>query len=56
MVSTNTDTDEQDVEVVPSTLDPATHDEMRMLYEKSTETMRFVKNHQWKTVGATLLT
>jgi len=32
------------------------HAEIRMLYAESTETMRFVKNHQWKTVGATLLT
>lgn len=27
-----------------------------MLYAESTETLRFIKNHQWKTVGATLLT
>ena len=40
----------------PSTLDPLTHAEIQMLYRESTETMRFVKNHQWKTVGATLLT
>ena len=27
-----------------------------MLYRESTETLRFVKNLQWKTVGSTLLT
>ncbi|NQV99782.1 MAG: hypothetical protein HQ483_08800 [Rhodospirillales bacterium] len=40
----------------PSDLDDKTHAEMRMLYEESTKTMRFVKDLQWKTVGATLLT
>lgn len=39
----------------PSTLDPMTHAEMQMLYRESTETLRFVKTHQWNTVGATLL-
>lgn len=39
-----------------SPVDGHTHAELRMLYAESTETMRFVKNHQWKTVGATLLT
>lgn len=29
--------------------------EAELLYRESTETLRFVKNHQWKTVGATLL-
>ena len=43
-------------EVVASELDEMTHAEVRMLYQESTETMRFVKNHQWKTVGATLIT
>lgn len=36
--------------------DELVHAEIRMLYRESTETMRFVKHHQWKTVGATLLT
>ncbi len=39
-----------------SPLDAKTHAEMCMLYAESTETLRFVKTHQWKTVGATLLT
>lgn len=47
--------DVRDVHVTPSTLDNHTHAELRLLYEESTETLRFVKNHQWKTVGATLL-
>ena len=50
------ETDEaQEVHVTPSTLDNHTHAELRLLYDESTETLRFVKNHQWKTVGATLL-
>lgn len=36
--------------------DPLPHAELCMLYVESTETIRFVKNFQWKTVGATLLT
>jgi hypothetical protein len=47
---------EADLTVVASHLDDKTHAELRMLYAESTETLRFVKNHQWKTVGATLLT
>ncbi len=42
--------------LTPSPLDPQTHAEMQLLYRESTETLRFVKAHQWKTVGATLLT
>jgi Na+/melibiose symporter-like transporter len=45
----------REAHVTPSTLDNHTHAELRLSYEESTETMRFVKNHQWKTVGATLL-
>lgn len=47
--------DAQDVTVTPSTLDLHTHAEVQMLYRESTETLRFIKNHQWKTVGATLM-
>jgi hypothetical protein len=47
---------EDGLTVVASHLDDKTHAELRMLYAESTETLRFVKNHQWKTVGATLLT
>lgn len=43
-------------EVRASSLDDKTHAEMRMLYRESTDTLRFVKTHQWKTVGATLMT
>jgi len=50
------DDDEDEVSITPSELDELTHAELCMLYRESTETMRFVKTHQWKTVGATLLT
>lgn len=40
----------------PSELDDSSHAEVRMLYQESTATLRFVKSLQWKTVGATLLT
>lgn len=43
------------VSVTPSALDTHTHAELQLLYSESTETLRFVKNHQWKTVGATLM-
>ena len=33
-----------------------THAEARILYAESTETLRFIKGHQWKTVGASLVT
>lgn len=53
---TETDTDNApDIAVTPSALDTYTHAEMQMLYRESTETLRFVKTHQWKTVGATLI-
>ncbi len=42
-------------DVIPSALDDNTHAEVRALYVESTETLRFVKTHQWRTVGATLL-
>lgn len=32
------------------------HAELLALYAESTETIRFAKNHQWKTVGSTLVT
>ncbi len=51
-----TETDElEDAVVMSSSLNQHTHAEMQMLYRESTETLRFVKNHQWKTVGATLI-
>lgn len=49
-------TDVSDFENLPSELDEKSHSEVRMLYQESTETLRFVKNLQWKTVGATLIT
>lgn len=42
-------------ELEPSTLDQLSHAEACALYAESTETLRFIKGHQWKTVGATLL-
>lgn len=50
--------DDEDVvtfDNVPSALDDKTHNEIELLYRESTETLRFVKNLQWKTVGATLI-
>ena len=46
----------EEFENTPSHLDDKTHTEFGLLYRESTETLRFIKNHQWKTVGATLLT
>ncbi|MBT3559152.1 MAG: hypothetical protein HN644_05530 [Rhodospirillales bacterium] len=43
-------------EVTPSELDELSHAELQMLYRESTETLRFVKNMQWRVVGSTLLT
>jgi len=56
MANKNSETEPVIADVAPSVLDQHTHDEVRMLYVESTETMRFAKNHQWYTVGATLLT
>jgi hypothetical protein len=42
-------------EVTPSSLDEATHAELRVLYEDSSKAVRFAKERQWKLVGATLL-
>ena len=47
--------DARDAPMTPSSLDQHTHAEMQMLYRETTETLRFVKTHQWKTVGATLM-
>jgi len=50
------DDNESEEEVfTPSELDELSHAELRMLYAESTETLRFVKSLQWKTVGSTLL-
>jgi hypothetical protein len=48
--------EEVEFELHASTLDEQTHNELNMLYAESTETLRFVKSHQWRTVGSTLLT
>ncbi len=57
---TNTDPEEKPTrkrfELELSSLDEMTHAEARMLYAESTETLRFIKGHQWKNVGATLMT
>ena len=49
------DDDREDETIEPTTLDESSHAELRMLYWESTETLRFAKNLQWRTVGATLL-
>jgi len=54
--NTSSEDDMELADIVPSALDDKTHSEMRSLYRESTETLRFVKNHQWRTVGATLVT
>lgn len=46
----------EEITVTPPIVDGDTHAELRMLYADSTDTLRFVKSHQWKTVGATLIT
>ncbi len=48
--------DDKDEMVTPSELDELTHAELRMLYQESTQTLRYVKSLQWSTVGATLFT
>jgi hypothetical protein len=49
------DDEGRDDSITPSELDELSHAELRMLYRESTETMRFVKNLQWRTVGSTLM-
>ena len=39
-----------------SELDELTHNELLMLYEESASSIRFSKNQQWRTLGASLLT
>ena len=41
--------------VVPSELDEITHAELRMLYEDSSNSLRFARERQWKLVGGVLL-
>ncbi len=48
--------DEEDHdELVASELDDLTHAEMCLLYRESTETVRFAKAQQWKTLGSSLI-
>lgn len=47
--------DEPARENTPSELDDLTHAEMCMLYKESADSIRFAKEHQWKSLGATLL-
>ena len=39
----------------PSELDDLTHAEMRLLYREASDTTRFAKVQQWKTLGAALI-
>ena len=41
--------------IVPSELDENTHAELRMLYEDSSNSLRFARERQWKLVGGVLL-
>lgn len=50
MASNKEDHDDRD----DAELNELTHAELRMLYQESTETLRFAKSLQWKTAGATL--
>lgn len=48
--------EKEETPISPSELDELSHVELRMLYEESTETLRFAKTLQWRTVGSTLIT
>ncbi len=52
--ASNDEGESRGITVTPSELDELTHAELRMLYQESTETLRFVKSLQWKTVGSAL--
>ena len=41
--------------IVPSELDENTHAELRMLYQDSSNSLRFARERQWKLVGGVLL-
>lgn len=47
--------EEPEVENVPSELDELTHAEMRMLYAESTESIRYAKTRQWRSLSGILL-
>jgi len=47
---------DEDGATTTESLSEAELQDARLLYSESATTLRFVKNHQWKTVGATLLT
>ncbi|NIA71612.1 hypothetical protein HBA54_23755 [Pelagibius litoralis] len=47
--------DEGEVENDPSPLDELTHAEMRMLYAESTESIRYAKTRQWRSLSGILL-
>lgn len=42
-------------EIVASSLEEATHAEMRLLYGEASKAILFAKERQWKTVGFTIL-
>lgn len=46
---------EDEAPIEPSTLDPETHAEMRLLYRESNDAILFAKSMQWWTVGSTLI-
>ncbi|MCW8836144.1 MAG: hypothetical protein OQJ99_07230 [Rhodospirillales bacterium] len=39
----------------PSTLDPLTHEELRLMYDRASEAVLFSKNIQWRSVGSSLV-
>ncbi len=45
-------TEEEEIEIDPSSLDDNTHAEMLALYRESTRTILFAKTRQWRTLGA----
>lgn len=47
--------EESEVENVPSELDELTHAEMRMLYAESTESIRYAKTRQWRSLAGVLV-
>ncbi|MFQ6017151.1 MAG: hypothetical protein ACE5KF_03055 [Kiloniellaceae bacterium] len=55
MVAIEKEPQQSGPEVTPSSLDEATHAELRVLYGDCSNAIRFAKDRQWKLVGATLL-
>lgn len=53
MTGLQTESENNEIECIESTLDDRTHAEMLSLYAESARTILFAKNRQWRTLGAT---